>query len=150
MNKDLKTLHSFLGFFPKEDGLQYKLSSYTNSGLNNFTPVSSLHLKCSYDLEQWELLKNNINGFSPLSISKITNLNLEDFVWLIASEDKIDFNDEILFQKSIEFINSEKLNFQSICTNKDEIYFDYDSNINTFIVTWTNGESINYIYLNQD
>jgi hypothetical protein len=70
-------------------------------------------------------------------------------IWDIEEDDENEPS-VVEYEAAIKFVNSERREFQTLCTTLDKIYFTDGSNVNGWCVLWGNDRYLNYLAYQQE
>ncbi len=132
--KDLNLISFFLKFTPSENKLFSVIKKWNDDTFVNISCESNNQnwISCTQKmLTVDEILKGTPEDY------------LEDFFWLIEVEKIYDI--ENIMNHVIDFINSNKKEYQSICSKKSRIYFSRYSDVNSYTVVWGQENYLNCI-----
>jgi len=138
--KALDFVSSTLGFSPDRNTLDYELNFFSGGiGVDD-----KLAFSCSVPPEKLEGIINKLRLITPIHALQDTGWG-EDFAWLV----KHDGDASEINVSSSNFINKNRKPFQSHCTADQAIYFERESNVNTWTAVWISDEKFNYLYSDQ-
>lgn len=135
--KDLDLISFFLKFTPSKNNLFCIINKWSDDVFIN--------ISCESNQQNWSMCTQNM-----LTINEILSSNdeqgLEDFFWLIGIEKPDDKGN--ITNYVIDFINSDKKEYQSTCSKSSSIFFSKYSDVNCYTVVWGQENYLNYIVRN--
>jgi hypothetical protein len=138
--KSIVVIANLLGFKPPPEQLRYALSFYAGgTGVDDRQAI-----RCQFSLADWPNVVQRLRLRHPQEA--IGNADWEDeFRWLIEAEEK----DGTLDEHCYRFINSNKHDFQDGASDKWEVFFSHESDVNAWCVVWRANDCMNYLSFDQ-
>lgn len=135
--KDLILLKHFLNFRPNKGNLACNIKTYSDDAF--------VYIYCQTLVNEWTYLSSDM-----MEIPKILTIanGINDFLNLLDIEDDETMDslkETYIIEKAIQFVNETKMDFQSMCTEKDKLYFEKYSDVNYFKIIWGTSDHMNFI-----
>jgi hypothetical protein len=117
------------------EGILYDLSFYSGG----IGVLDNLAITIPFDQTIWSSLVAALKAKTPEDVSNVPEW-ADDFIWLLTGEEKSVPPREA----AVQFINSERYEFQSECYSTNCILFADGSDVNYWTALWCDGTKINY------
>ena len=129
-----------LGFEPEISGLEYELNLYAGG-----TGVHDRLAFCAALADaKMDAAVKNLRLITPVEAISDPAWS-EEFAWLLGDESVA----PAVHDHSIEFINQNKRPFQGLCTERCQILFAAESNVNNWMAVWISNGVFNYLSFDQ-
>ncbi|NDI84378.1 hypothetical protein [Undibacterium crateris] len=134
--KSLVLISNLIGFKPPLEQLRYALNFYAGgTGVDD-----RLAIRCQFSQADWPSVVQRLR-LQHLQ-EAIGNADWEEELrWFIEAEGK----DGALDEHCHRFINSNKHDFQDGASEKWEVFFSHESDVNTWCVVWRTNGCMNYL-----
>ena len=125
---------------PAADQVLYDLSFYSGG----IGVIDQLAIKLTADSATWIEVTSALAAKTPEQA--VTDAAwADDFIWLLTGQEDLVSGREA----AVDFINSERHEFQSICLSTGLIYFVEGSDVNYWVAIWGDNTTLNYLGYDQ-
>ena len=138
--ESIQIIMNLIGFAPVPDELFYSLNFYAGgTGVDD-----RLAVRCRIDKENWPIVVRKLRLRHAFESMQDTEWG-EELLWLLGA----DGNHHSVEAYCHQFINSKKADFQDRADEKWEIFFAYESDVNSWCVVWQANGRLNYLSFDQ-
>lgn len=138
--KAASIIGNILGFRPDLDGLEYNLNFYSGgTGIDD-----RLAIRCSFQESDWPIVAQQLRLKSLREVADDPDLE-EAVRWLVSSEEVGDPLEDCCHR----FINTSKRDFQDVVDDRWEVFFENESDVNSWCVVWRARGQLNYLSFDQ-